>query len=99
MEGVPLADDEVAVFEDADVVAVVDDGFFALEGGQFAVFSVDGFGAAGGGDDFAFGVQDDGEAGGVAGEFVVDGVFGPADAGVEFLAGDDGAADHATGDG
>lgn len=98
MEGVPLADDEVAVFEDADVVAVVDDGFFALEGLQFAVF-VDGFGAAGGGDDFAFGVQDDGEAGGVAGEFVVDGVFGPADAGVEFLAGDDGAADHATGDG
>ncbi len=32
LEGVPLADDEVAVFEDADVVAVVDDGVVAVEG-------------------------------------------------------------------
>ena len=98
LEGVPLADDEVAVFEDADVVAVVEDGFVAVQGDEFAVF-VNGLGAARGGDDFAGGVEDDGEAGGVAGELVVDGVFGPADAGVEFLAGDDGAADHAAGDG
>ena len=98
LEGVPLADDEVAVFEDADVVAVVEDGFVAVQGDEFAVF-VNGLGAAGGRDDFACGVEDDGEAGGIAGELVVDGVFGPANAGVEFLAGDDGAADHAAGDG
>lgn len=98
LERVPLADDHVAVGEDADIVAVVDDRLGAREWREFAV-DVNGLRAAGGADNFAGRVENDGEAGGVPGEFAGDGVFGPADTGVEFLAGDDGATDVATGDG
>ena len=98
MKRIPLADDEIAIVEDADIVPMIENAFGLHERLELAVF-IHGCGTAGGADHFAGGIQDDGEAAGVLRQLVDLRRLRPADAGVELLACNDRAADHGTWDG
>ena len=101
MVGVPLADDEVAVVQGADVVDVFKNeagtpeagGGGLLEGGGEGCFGIK---SAGSGEELVVFVENDEETGG--GLELAVGVVGPADTGEEFVAVDDGAADVGAGE-
>jgi len=97
LECVPLAHNEVAVWQDTNIVAVVKNRFCACERLEFSL-GVNRFCSSRSANDFIFGVEDDHKTAGVVGEFIELGIFGPTNARVDLSSIENRSANHCPGD-